>query len=50
MCMMATGIINLHLRVSTSPFCLIFPNDGTLQQAEVTLHVRLQNLPTKVGK
>lgn len=46
MCMMATGTINLHLRVSTSPFCLIFPNDGTLQQEEVTLHTRLQNLPT----
>lgn len=38
MCTMAAGTINLHLRVSTSPFCLVLPNDGTLQQAEVALH------------
>lgn len=42
---MATGTINLRLRVSTSPFCVLFPNDGALQQAEVTLQAELQYLP-----
>lgn len=42
---MATGTINPRLRVSTSLFCLIFPKDGTLQQAEVTLRAKLQHLP-----
>lgn len=42
---MAAGTIDLRLGVSTSLFCLIFPNDGTLQPAEVTLHARLQYLP-----